>query len=109
MAWVKMPQELGRHPKLKRFARRLGIPEPDAIGHLFLLWGWAMSFAQDGDLSSYSAEDIADAMLWEGDEDELLEALLNCGGEGGCGFLEQVEECGLVIAGWDNICGGWGE
>lgn len=67
MAWIESHQELWRHPKTKKLARLLQISIPTAVGHLHGLWYWAMDFAQDGDLSSYDAEDIADAVMWEGD------------------------------------------
>lgn len=38
-----------------------------------------MDFAQDGDLSEYEAEDIADACEWPGDPEELLAALIKAG------------------------------
>lgn len=108
MAWFKMWEDLSAHPKMKRFARRLGISQPAAVGHLYYLWVWAINYAPDGVLSSYSAEDIADAMRWEGDADELMEALLTCGGEGRCGFLEKIEtEEGVlcILHNWEERVG----
>ena len=104
MAWFKMHQELGRHPKLKRFARRLGISEAAAIGHLFLLWGWAIDYAQDGDLSRFTHEDIADAAGWGGDPDQLIDALLFCPPQGN-GFLDRAEDGGLILHEWEEHCG----
>lgn len=108
MAWFKMWEDLSAHPKMKRFARRLGISQPAAVGHLYYLWVWAINYAPDGVLSSYSAEDIADAMRWEGDADEIMEALLTCGGEGRCGFLEKTEtEEGVlcILHNWEERVG----
>ncbi|GIM48438.1 hypothetical protein DNHGIG_39870 [Collibacillus ludicampi] len=51
MAWLKSHQEIARHPKTKRLAKALDISLPTAIGHLHLLWWWAMDFAKNGDLS----------------------------------------------------------
>lgn len=104
MAWFKMHQELARHPKLKRFARGLGISEPTAIGHLFLLWSWAMDYAQDGDLSQFSEDDIAFAMQWGGDPPEMIEALLSCGVRG-YGFLEHDDNGHLILHNWEEHCG----
>ena len=36
-----------------KLARRLGVSLPAAIGHLHLLWWWAMDYAQDGDLTRW--------------------------------------------------------
>lgn len=104
MAWFKMHQELARHPKLKRFARGLGISEPTAIGHLFLLWSWAMDYAQDGDLSRFGDDDIAAAMQWGGEPAAMIEALLSCGILG-YGFLESDGNGNLCLHNWDEHCG----
>jgi hypothetical protein len=79
MAWIESHQELARHPKTRRLARLLDISVPTALGHLHLLWYWALDFAQDGDLGDYEPADVADAMLWEGDAGELWNALVACG------------------------------
>ena len=104
MAWFKMHQELARHPKLKRFARGLGISEPTAIGHLFLLWSWAMDYAQDGDLSQIDDDDIADAMQWGGEPAAMIEALLSCGMRE-YGFLERDNHGHLILHNWYEHCG----
>ena len=54
MAWIESHQELANHPKTKRFKRALGISTPQAIGHLHLLWWWALDYAQDGSLAAFS-------------------------------------------------------
>lgn len=83
MAWLKSHQELSNHPKMKKLARVLGINKVQAIGHLHMLWWWALDFAKDGDLSKYDHFDIADAAEWEADQDIFVNALLESG------FLER--------------------
>ena len=83
MAWIESHQSLGAHPKTKKLARLLNVPIPQVVGHLHMLWWWAFDYAQDGDLSRYAAEDIADAVLWEGSASLLLASLLDAG------FLDQ--------------------
>lgn len=75
MAWIESHQELREHPKARKFARLLGTSMPAAIGHLHMLWWWAMDYADDGDLSRYDAEEIAYASGWEGDPVVLWQAL----------------------------------
>ena len=104
MAWFKVNQTLTRHPKLKRLARGLGISEPTAIGHLILLWGWAMDYAPDGDISEFDAEDIAGVAGWDGDADTFIAALLSCGIRGD-GFLERTEDGGLIFHDWEENIG----
>ena len=104
MAWIESHQELRDHPKTKRLARLLGCSLPQAIGHLHLLWWWALDYAQDGDLTGYDAADIAEVCQWQGDPDEFVDALLRCGIDGRPGFLEQTDGR-LVIHDWWQYAG----
>lgn len=94
MAWIESHQELARHPKTKRLARLLGCSVPAAIGHLHLLWWWATDYAPDGDLTSFSAEDVAEAVMWEGECESLVTALREAR------FLD-----GSRIHDWDTYAG----
>jgi len=98
MAWIESHQEVGRHPKTKKLARLLGVSLPAAVGHLHYLWWWALDFAQDGVLDKYDAEDIADAMQWEGDADQLVEALLSSG------YIDDTDDS-LVVHDWHDYAG----
>ncbi|HHW45270.1 MAG TPA: DnaD domain protein [Desulfotomaculum sp.] len=98
MAWIESHQTLGQHPKTRRLARYLGISLPAAVGHLHYLWWWALNYAQNGDLSRYELEDIADAALWDGDAKSFVEALVKSG------FLDLADE-GLCIHDWDDYAG----
>jgi hypothetical protein len=89
MAWIESHQTLASHPKTRKAARALGIPTVNLIGHLHCLWHWALDLAEDGDLSKFDAEDIAIAAQWEGDSQQLVDALLDCGFGDGPGFLER--------------------
>ena len=99
MAWIESHQELWRHPKTKKLARLLQISIPTAVGHLHGLWYWAMDFAQDGDLSAYDAEDIADAVMWDGDAKTFLNALVEA-------RYADATEHGIVIHDWFDYAGG---
>lgn len=87
MAWIESHQDLGSNPKTKRAARLLGVSRPAVVGHLQFLWWWALDHAFDGDVSSFDAMDLADAAEWEGDPDEFVEALVDCGPGDKAGFL----------------------
>ena len=104
MAWFELHQELWSHPKTKRMARLLDIPRPQAVGHVVGLWIWALDYAQDGDLSTYEPGDIADACDWQGDADQLVAALLECGRKDGPGFLFRGDD-GLEINDWEQYAG----
>lgn len=105
MAYVEMHQELGDHPKTRRFMRLLKVSRHEAIGLLTDLWWWAMDYAQDGDLSRYDACDIADGAHFDGDPDALVEALVGCGIGTGHGFVERDEKGGLRLHDW-HLYGG---
>lgn len=98
MAWIESHQEVGRHPKTKKLARLLGVSLPAAVGHLHYLWWWALDFAQDGGLDKYDADDIADAMQWDGDADQLVGALI------ASGHIDETDD-GLVVHDWSEYAG----
>ena len=98
MAWIESHQELRNNPKTRKLARSLNISIPAVIGHLQCLWWWATDYAQNGDLSRYDANDIADAMMWEGDPDILVEAMITIG------FIDE-DENGRKIHDWYDYAG----
>ena len=104
MAWIEAHQELPRHPKTKRFARMLKISIPQAVGHLFMFWWWALDYAENGDLSRYDADDLADAAQWDGDPQEFLKAMIECGPGGSYGFIEE-DESGMSVHDWEMYSG----
>lgn len=98
MAWLESHQGLARHIKTKRLSRRLNVSVPAIIGHLHLLWWWAMDNLPDGCLSLLEPEDIADEMMWEGDAKELLSALIEVG------FIDEINDQ-LFIHDWHDYIG----
>ena len=46
---------------------------------MHFLWWWALNYAQDGDLSKYTDEDIADAICWDGNAVQAVDALVKSG------------------------------
>lgn len=99
MAWVKSHQEIRQHPKTRRLARLLGISVPQAVGHLHLLWWWAVDYAGDGDLSDYDGYDIADAAMWEADADAFVAALVTAG------YIDRRDNGTLFLHDWSDYQG----
>lgn len=95
MAWIESHQEVSHHPKTRKLARRLDISVPTAVGHLHCLWHWALSFAQDGDISKHDIEDVAIGAMWEGEPKDFLEALV------AAGFIDDGRE----LHDWDEYTG----
>ena len=62
MAWIELHQNLPAHRKVKKLKRLLKIKTPQAVGHLAMLWLWAVDNAPDGDLSALDPEDIDNQM-----------------------------------------------
>lgn len=97
--YIESHQELGRHPKVARLAKALGISKVTAIGHLQYLWWWALDYAPDGILGRFQCEEIADGACWEGIAEAFVLALLDAR------FIDDTEDYGYVIHDWDQYGG----
>jgi hypothetical protein len=82
--------------KIQKAARTCGVSEPTMLGHVHLLWYWAAVYQDDGDLSGYSNEDIADFARWEGEPDHFVYGLTRNFGPHG----SLITEPGRSIDGW---------
>lgn len=96
MAWIESHQTLRDHPKLKRLARKLAIPEVQACGHLHFLWWWALDYAPDGDVSRFDELDLAIAAAWIAEPEPFVQALKECG------WLDGDRH---TIHDWHDYCG----
>lgn len=99
MAWIEAHQELARHPKVKKCARALDVPKAQLIGHLLMLWWWALDFSPDG--GPLDTVDIEDAAEWDGPPGFA-------GTLEGFGFLDRDDE-GYWIHDWDDYAGKWAQ
>ena len=80
--------------KFKKLKRRLGLPEWQVIGLLESIWKLARTSAQQGDIGRHSNEDIAAAIEYDADHDELVSVLIDTG------WLDEDPEFRLVIHDW---------
>ncbi|TWT91654.1 hypothetical protein [Neorhodopirellula pilleata] len=64
------------HPKFRSLQKRLELPVYAVVGILETVWMMAGQFADDGDLSRFTDDQIADAVDWPGDGSDLVEALV---------------------------------
>lgn len=104
MTYIPSHISLPQHPKTRRLCRMLDTSLPAVIGHLHLLWYWAMNYAPDGDLTPFDAADIADAAGWEGDAATFMQALIDCGPGQTAGFIEQADDA-MHIHDWEQYGG----
>jgi hypothetical protein len=104
--WIESHQELRDHPKMKRAARMLAVSHREMVGMLHFLWWWAMDYAEDGNLSGYSAEDIAEAAGWEGEAGRFVTALVECRiRPDKHGFVEESPTGALILHDWYEYAG----
>jgi len=97
MAWIKSEQALASHPKVHLLAKELGIGVPQVIGHLHLLWWWALDYADDGNLTRYR-DFIPNASQWTGDEEYFIESLIKHN------FIDVIDNK-LIIHDWLDYTG----
>ena len=76
MAWIESHQSLGTHKKLIRLCSLLKIDRFQAVGLLHYLWWWSLDNVPDGDLKGLSGTEIALAIGYQGDGDQLVNALI---------------------------------
>ena len=97
-AWLKSYQAVREHPKTRKLARRKGVGGVrGAVGLLHCLWWWCLDYAPDGDLTKHDHEDIAIGCEWDGDPEQLIGYLIECG------FLDNGG--GLHVHDWQDYAG----
>lgn len=79
MTWIESHVLLRTNTKLINLCNELKITRAQAIGHLHMLWWWAIENREDGNLSGLFDRDIAGACDWDGDAKQLIDALHKCG------------------------------
>jgi hypothetical protein len=104
VSWIESHQSLDSHPKTRRAAKLLGVSIPAVIGHLHILWHWALDYAPDGDLSGLTSDEIADGAMWDGGAQEFVDALTNCGIGDHAGFIDATDD-GLCLHDWYDYAG----
>ncbi len=77
MAWIESHQSLSTHRKTMALESLLGIETPTAVGHLHLLWWWALDNVPSGDLTDIPDAVIARAAQWRGDAGKFVLALIS--------------------------------
>jgi hypothetical protein len=72
-----MKRSAMQHTKLNRLMRQLSCPKFSAVGILECLWHLTARETPNGDIGKLSDQDIADAIGWDGDAPQLVQALVD--------------------------------
>ena len=100
MAWIESHQTLLKHKKTNRALTRLSVDRYKLIGHLHVLWWWALdNIDASGVLNDLSYAEIAMAAEWDGDANQFVEALIFAG------FIDQDDEGSLTLHDWWDYAG----
>lgn len=98
VAWLPVDQGLVNHRKVWALERLLELPVPTVVGHLLLVWLWAIDSAEDGCIADGEAWAIEKAAGWPGDPGAFVAALEEAG------FLDRLDGC-VQIHNWDEYGG----
>jgi len=90
---------LMEHTKSKRLCKKLKINPRESVGLVVCLWLYALKENPDGVMIDRTDEDIADAIHWDGDPADLLEALISSG------FIERTEDGWVSVYDWHEHTG----
>jgi hypothetical protein len=82
--------------KFKRLQRQLKLPLWQAMGLLEALWHCTITNSPDGDIGRLSNDDIAAAIEWDEDADNLVNALVQTG------WLDADDEFRLIVHDWSQ-------
>lgn len=74
-SWIESHTTMRNHKKLIALCNTLQISRASAIGHLHMLWWWAIENRETGDLTGLFDKDIAIACDWDGEPKVLIDAL----------------------------------
>lgn len=95
MAFIEVHQTLPSHRKIMRLRRLLKIEPAQAVGHMVSLWCWALDNAQDGNLSPFEADEVAEAAMWKKDPEKFYQAMQESG------FVDEDN----YLHDWDDYAG----
>jgi len=83
---------------MHRLSRRLRVSLPEAVGTMELLWHWVAEYLPRGDIGRSEDWEIASAVHWKKDPEELVRALVEEH------WLDEHPTCRLVVHDWPEHC-----
>ncbi len=95
MLWIKCYSGIEDNPKVRRLAEELGLDIDCTCGKLLRFWRKVAEQCEDGDISSWSQQDIAFFFNYSGDEKILFRALSN-------GWIDIRDDQKLIHNYWEH-------
>ncbi len=97
MSYINVNTALTRNRKFRKFKRFLKIEDIEATGYLVSLWVNVLELAEDGEITKWTKEDIAEYAGFVGEPEKFYEALrLN-----GDGFIDVRKNRVFIHDWWD--------
>jgi hypothetical protein len=96
---MRLDDTLPGHPKVRRLARTLDVPQATAIGYLVIWWTWVLRYRPDGELTGLEPEELEDGAGWEGAPGHLARALERAG------LLDRTPDGRLQVHDWHHYAG----
>lgn len=96
-----MKHQVPESMKFRKLQRKLGLSKKDTVSTLELLWISTQKNCPQGDIGRFTNEEIAIECEWEGDADELVEALTEVR------WLDPCADHRLLIHDWEDHAPGW--
>jgi len=84
--------------KFKKLQKRLSETTRGIVGLLELLWLATAKNCPRGDIGKFANDEIALLIDWDGDPEQLIAALIDCG------WVDVCEENRLVVHDWSEHC-----
>ena len=70
--WIESHLDVGRNRKILALARQLGISVPQTVGHLHLFWHTVLEQQEDGDVSKWTPEAVAEAAQFHNSDEKFF-------------------------------------
>jgi hypothetical protein len=98
VAWIESHTVLIKHRKLVSLARDLRLKPVYCLGHLHAFWHAVLEQQEDGDLSAWSDEQIAEISSWQGDAVRYVQLLQLHGWLTGRKVHDWLDYAGLFLS-----------
>jgi len=96
--WTKLCTSLLGHIKVEDLMTAADIEEPQAMGHLSLLWLRTLMHKPDGNITSWEPKSLERYLRWKGPQGALYAALMDTG------WIVRKPDGDVVLNDWSEYC-----